>query len=78
MAEKAPTTFEEKVGRLEQIAKQLEGGDVDLDAAVALFKEGKELARQCEEMLKKAQGEIDRAMQQKAAPDTALDEDIPF
>lgn len=62
MAEQRPGVFEEKMTRLETIVRELEGGNVDLDRAVALFKEGKTLARECEGLLKVAQDHIERAM----------------
>lgn len=55
-------SFEEKLERIDEIVKKLETGRVDLDEAIALFKEGKELARECEAMLKSAQEQVDRAM----------------
>jgi exodeoxyribonuclease VII small subunit len=62
MADQSPGEFEAKVARLEAIVKELENGNVELDRAVALFKEGKQLSRDCETLLKTAQDQIDRAM----------------
>jgi exodeoxyribonuclease VII small subunit len=53
--------FETALARLEAIVKQLETEDVSLDLSVELFKEGKELARRCEALLKAAQSTIDAA-----------------
>ena len=53
--------FETALARLEAIVKQLETEDVSLDLSVELFKEGKELARRCEGLLKAAQTTIDAA-----------------
>jgi len=79
MAEKEQTTFEAKVARLEAIVKDLEGGNVELDKAVALFKEGKTLSRECQELLKAAHEQIDRAMETAAKPGVEpFDEEIPF
>ncbi|MHB8356968.1 MAG: exodeoxyribonuclease VII small subunit [Vulcanimicrobiaceae bacterium] len=80
MTEPAGGAFEQRVQRLESIVKELEGGSVELDRAVALFKEGKALASECESLLKVAQEQIDRAMESGAAPGTgpAAGEDIPF
>lgn len=77
MAEKQ--SFEAKVARLEQIVAELEGGKVELDKAIQLFKEGKALSRECEALLKTAQVQIDRAM--NGAPEAAAeasDDEIPF
>jgi exodeoxyribonuclease VII small subunit len=63
MPDKQPATFESKIARLEAIVSELEGGNVELDKSIALFKEGKTLARECDELLKSAQEQIDRAMQ---------------
>ncbi len=66
MAEpQAPSTFEAKIVRLESIVNDLESGNIELDKAVALFKEGKALSRECEELLKSAQAQIDRAMEER-------------
>ncbi|GAC1497777.1 MAG: hypothetical protein NVS1B14_00330 [Vulcanimicrobiaceae bacterium] len=66
MAEQAPATFEAKIARLESIVNDLESGNIELDKAVALFKEGKALSRECEGLLKSAQAQIDRAMEERA------------
>lgn len=75
MADETPGAFERKVARLEEIVKELETGNVDLDRAVKLFEEGKELSRTCEQLLKSAQAQIDRAME--SAP-PAAEEELPF
>ncbi|HVA32518.1 MAG TPA: exodeoxyribonuclease VII small subunit [Candidatus Baltobacteraceae bacterium] len=77
MSDGNPQKFEEKLDRIDAIVKELEGGKVDLDRAIALFQEGKTLARDCEALLKNAQDQIDRAM---AEPATAgeTDLEIPF
>ena len=61
MTDGTPKTFEEKLDRIDAIVKELEGGRTDLDRAIALFKEGKALTRECEALLKSAQEQIDRA-----------------
>lgn len=80
MADQKQGAFEQKIERLEIIVRELESGNVELDRAVALFKEGKTLSDECEKLLKGAQSDIDKAMSAdsgNAAP--ALDEDeIPF
>lgn len=57
-------SFDAKLARLEEIVKQLEGGDPSLDDAVKLFKEGKKLASECEQLLKGTQEQIDAAMRE--------------
>lgn len=76
MPDRTPGAFEQKIARLEEIVKELESGNVELDRAVALFKEGKTISAECEELLKGAQEQIDRAMGQTAA--AANEDDIPF
>ncbi len=64
MADQQTGAFEQKIARLEQIVNDLEKGNIDLDKAVALFKEGKALSTECETLLKGAQAQIDKAMEQ--------------
>jgi exodeoxyribonuclease VII small subunit len=61
MADKRAGEFEQAINRLEAIVKLLETGDVGLDESVALFREGRALARKCEELLRVAQEEVDAA-----------------
>jgi exodeoxyribonuclease VII small subunit len=58
----APGSFEEKLERIDQIVKELEVRDIPLDRSIALFKEGKTLARECDALLKSAQDQLDKAM----------------
>jgi exodeoxyribonuclease VII small subunit len=62
MTDGVPKSFEEKLARIDAIVKELEGGHVELDRAIELFKEGKVLARECETMLRSAQEQVDKAM----------------
>lgn len=68
MSNGAQKSFEEKLERIDEIVKKLETGRVDLDEAIALFKEGKTLARECETMLKAAQEQVDTAMNEAPTP----------
>ena len=76
--------FEAKLDRIDAIVKELESGDTKLDRALALFKEGQQLARECEELLKNAQLQIDEAMSEPAQGGkqrpkvNGLDDQIPF
>ncbi|HVR46825.1 MAG TPA: exodeoxyribonuclease VII small subunit [Candidatus Binatia bacterium] len=65
--------FESKLERIEAIVRELEDENTKLDRAIALFKEGKMLARECETLLKSAQAQIDEAMSE-----TKPDDQIPF
>lgn len=44
-------TFEASIGRLEEIVKQMEKGDVPLEQALGLFEEGTGLIRTCSKLL---------------------------
>ncbi len=61
MAETKAGEFERSLDRLEAIVKQLEGDGVGLDESVALFREGKQLAKRCEVLLGAARAAIETA-----------------
>ena len=52
------TSFEDNMKKLEQIATEVEKGDLDLDTSVAKFEEGMKLSKECSEMLEKAEKKI--------------------
>ena len=56
MEEKA--SFEENMKKLEEIAVELEKGDLDLDTSVKKFEEGMKISKECSEMLEKAEKKI--------------------
>ena len=79
MADDRSTSFEGSLTRLEQIVKVLETEDPDLERAVALYKEGKELVTRCEALLKTAQAAIEGVSPPARPAEDALDDDeIPF
>ena len=55
-------TFEESMGRLEQIVRAMERGDVPLEESLKLFQEGTELVRTCTKLLDDAQLQIRKVM----------------
>ncbi|MCF0124037.1 MAG: exodeoxyribonuclease VII small subunit [Ruminiclostridium sp.] len=57
MAEKK-LTFEQAMGRLEEIVAQLEAGDHPLENALSLYEEGAKLMKQCSAMLDKAEQKV--------------------
>ena len=63
--------FEKALQRLEAIVQELEGDNVGLDKSVELFKEGKALARRCEELLKNAQSAIEASNRAESEPRAA-------
>lgn len=50
--------FEEDMKKLEEIANELEKGNLDLDASVAKFEEGMKLSKRCSDALEKAEKKI--------------------
>ena len=51
-------SFEGKMKKLEEIATELEKGDLDLDTSVSKFEEGMKISKECSEMLEKAEKKI--------------------
>jgi exodeoxyribonuclease VII small subunit len=48
-------TFEQAYEQLERITRDLEGGDLPLDSALALFEQGAKLAERCDRLLHAAE-----------------------
>ena len=59
---KKSKTFEESMGRLEQIVRAMERGDVPLEESLKLFQEGTELVQTCTKLLDEAQLQIKKVM----------------
>ena len=55
-------TFEESMGRLEQIVRSLEQGNVALEESLKLFQEGTQLVRSCSQLLDNAQLQIQKVL----------------
>jgi exodeoxyribonuclease VII small subunit len=53
-------TFEELYQRLEETVSKLEAGGLSLDDALALYEEGMNLARRCQEILDGAELKVTR------------------
>lgn len=51
-------SFEQAMGRLEEIVTRLERGECELDESLKLFEEGAKLARICNDMLDKAEQKV--------------------
>lgn len=51
-------SFEEAMEQLENIAGELEKGNLNLDESVAKFEEGMKLSKQCNELLENAERKI--------------------
>ncbi|MCI0532485.1 MAG: exodeoxyribonuclease VII small subunit [candidate division Zixibacteria bacterium] len=52
--------FEKLLRRLEEIAEQLESGDLGLEESLKIFREGVELSRQCTKFLDESETELKR------------------
>ena len=50
--------FEEAIGRLEEIVRRLESGDVPLEDAIDLYKKGMELSEVCHSKLQSAEKQL--------------------
>lgn len=57
--------FEDALKRLEEIVKELEKGDLQLEAALMIFEEGVRLSKTCLEMLDNAEKRVEILMQDK-------------
>lgn len=55
-------TFEEAMGKIEDIVTRLEEGDVPLEKAMTLFQEGMNLAKYCHEKLQKIEKQMDEIL----------------
>lgn len=58
MEEKNTMNFEEAMKSLEQIAGELEKGNLNLDESVAKFEEGMKLSKTCNDILEDAEKRI--------------------
>ena len=52
-------SFEEALERLESVVERLEGGEIELEEALAVFEEGVELSRRCASQLEDAERRIE-------------------
>ena len=50
--------FEQSIEELEKIAKELESGELSLDASIKKFEDGMELSKKCTEYLENAEKRI--------------------
>jgi exodeoxyribonuclease VII small subunit len=58
----AEPNFQDQLERLEQIVRQLETQDLDLDQALKLFEEGVERLRQARERLTAAEAKVKQVL----------------
>jgi exodeoxyribonuclease VII small subunit len=69
-------TFEERIARLETIASQLEGQEVELERALALFEEGVETLRAATKELATAEAKVQRLVERVDGSFDVLDRDL--
>jgi exodeoxyribonuclease VII small subunit len=58
MEEVNKLSFEEAMNKLEGIVERLEEGDVPLEEAIAIYKEGMELSKLCHDKLKNVEEQL--------------------
>jgi len=61
-----PRSFEELQRELDEIVTRLERGDVAVDEAIALFKRGEELYRECVARLQGAELQVEELLPREA------------
>ncbi len=57
--------FEQALGELEKIVKQLEAGNLNLEKSLELFERGVKLARLCKEKLAEAELKVNRLLKER-------------
>lgn len=60
--------FEESLAKLEGLVRRMESGDMDLDAMIKSFEEGKALADGCRKELESVRLKIDKAVGDSTEP----------
>lgn len=58
MTDEKQISFEEAMNKLEQIVDRLEEGDVPLEEAILIYKEGMELSKLCHDKLKNVEEQL--------------------
>jgi len=59
----AAMSFEEALGKLEEIVRRLEGPELGLDESLRLFEQGMRLARACSRKLDEAEHRIEQLLE---------------
>ena len=67
----SPSTFEEKLARLEEIVTAVNSGELQLDDAMSRFEEGVRLIRELNASLTEARGRITQFME-------SLSQEVPL
>lgn len=58
-------TFEESLMELENIVKELESGNVELDKAIDKYTEAMKLAKHCSEKIEKATARVNKVLNEE-------------
>ena len=64
MAKAGEKTFEESLVELENIVKELEAGNVDLDKAIEKYSEAMKLAKTCSDKLNNATEKVNQILKE--------------
>ncbi|MFJ7637149.1 exodeoxyribonuclease VII small subunit [Peribacillus sp. NPDC097264] len=64
MTNKKDITFEEAMENLEKIVEQLEEGDVPLEKAISIYKQGMDLSRLCHTKLKTVEDQLTQILRE--------------
>lgn len=64
MTQKKELSFEEAMESLEKIVEQLEEGDVPLEKAISIYKEGMDLSRLCHAKLKTVEDQLTQILRE--------------
>lgn len=64
MAKETEKTFEESLVELENIVKELESGNVDLDNAIEKYSEAMKLAKTCSDKLDNATAKVNQILKE--------------
>ena len=71
----AGMSFEQALKALEDVVRQLEGGEVPLEESIGLYERGEALRRHCQARLDAAQARIEKIV---AGPDGKPSHTVPF
>ncbi|AXN37470.1 exodeoxyribonuclease VII small subunit [Peribacillus butanolivorans] len=70
MTKKQEVTFEEAMENLEKIVEQLEEGDVPLEKAISIYKQGMDLSRLCHSKLKTVEEQLTQILREDGELET--------
>ena len=67
-------TYEKAISRLEEIVSKLEGNEIPLEDSIALFQEGIELSKYCDDKIKNIQEKVDQIYENGQLKDMKTEE----